>query len=53
MKKWLIGTILQINDDIIYLKEEFYKKLYQLKIEPTSDENIERIISSAQALCFE
>jgi len=47
MKKWLIGTILQINDDIIYLKEEFYKKLYQLKIEPTSDENIERIISSA------
>ncbi|MBU3158369.1 DUF4158 domain-containing protein [Clostridium frigoris] len=47
MKKWLLNNVLPFNDDTNYLKEEFYKRLCELRVEPTSDENIERIISSA------
>jgi len=47
MKKWLLNNVLPLNDDTNYLKEEFYKRLCELRVEPTSDENIERIISSA------
>jgi TnpA family transposase len=47
MKLWLLDRVLRFNDDIDYLKDEFYKRLIHLKIEPTSNENIERIINSA------
>jgi hypothetical protein len=47
MKMWLVDNVLRLNDDVNYLKEEFYKRLIHLKIEPTSNENIERIINSA------
>lgn len=46
LKKWLIEVI-DYNDDVDYLKEEFYKRLRKLRVEPTSNENIERIINSS------
>lgn len=36
-----------LNNDTNYLKEGFYKRLCELRVEPTSEENIERIVSSA------
>jgi hypothetical protein len=47
LKEWLIEVVLPIDDSIEYLKEESNKRLYTIKVEPTTEETLERIINSA------
>ncbi|MGK0468939.1 Tn3 family transposase [Clostridium sp.] len=47
IKEWLIQIVLPVNDDIEYLKQQLYKRFYEIKIESTTEETLERIVSSA------
>ena len=47
IKEWLIQIVLPVNDDIEYLKQQLYKRFYEIKIESSTEETLERIVSSA------
>jgi hypothetical protein len=47
IKEWLIQIVLPVNDDIEYLKQQLYKRFYEIKIESTTEETLDRIVSSA------
>lgn len=48
IKTWILSKVIPQNDDFEFVKKEVYKKFNELKIEPTTPETIERIISSAK-----
>ena len=48
IKTWILSKVIPQNDDFEFVKKEVYKKFNELKIEPTTPEIIERIISSAK-----
>ncbi|MCB2362317.1 hypothetical protein, partial [Clostridium estertheticum] len=49
IKEWLIQIVLPVNDNIEYLKQQLYKRFYEIKIEATTKETLERIVSSAKS----
>jgi len=48
IKTWILSKVIPQNDDFEFVKKEVYRKFNELKIEPTTPEIIDRIISSAK-----
>lgn len=47
IKEWLLQVVIPIADSFEYLKEQVYKRFYSIKVEPTTEEALTRIINSA------